>query len=235
MIPEMFGRKSVIFVALAFLQITKHTSAQNSTSTPSTTPVPSSASPQPPNVTHDQSQIYISPPINVTVDLGDPAGFWCSVPRSSEGLTFTWFGSSHNYTLSCPSGHIEDIPQALVGLCKVHLDELLAAWILKGTSIPDNGTRVVCQRRGHPAAPAAYLHVHNNGSGNSLLIGLAVGGFFGVLTVFGLFYLLLTKSERLQICFRGKDEELEDVTEIVDNIEPTATSAPTLNEKMRDL
>lgn len=211
---EMFGRKSVIFVALAVLQITKHTSALT---------------------TANPSKSYSTVPLNVTAGLGDPAKFWCGVPKTSEGLTFTFYGSAHNYTLSCPSGHIKDIPQALEGLCIEHLDELLAGWALSGTSIPDNGSKVVCQRKGHPAAPAAYLHVYDNGSGNALLIGLAIGGFFGVIIVFGLLYLMLTRSERLQICFRGKNNQPEDLTEIVDNIEPTATSQPTLNGKMRDL
>lgn len=241
---EMFGRKSVIFVALAILQIAKHTSAQTTTvssnttvtlSTDSSASVPSSASSQPPTAAPGSSQSYLTLPSNITVGLGDPVVFWCGVPKSSEGLTFTFYGSAHNYTLSCPSGHIEDIPQALEGFCVVHLTELLAAWVLKGASIPDNGTRVVCQSRGHPPAPVAYLHVYDNGSGNSLLIGLAVGGFFGVITVCGLLYLTLTRSERLQMCFRGKNRQPEDLTEIMDNIEPTATSKPTFNEKMRDL
>ncbi|KAJ0065869.1 hypothetical protein NL108_000101, partial [Boleophthalmus pectinirostris] len=49
---------------------------------------------------------------------------------------------------------------ALEGYCQVHLEELLAGWVLKGTSLPDNGIRVVCQRSGHPAAPTAYLYVY---------------------------------------------------------------------------
>lgn len=237
-------KRSVIFVALAILQITKHTSAQNTTvssnttvthSTPAPPPVPSSASPQSPSGNSDLSKIYLTLPRNLTAALGDKAEFWCGVPKSSEGLTLSFYGHAHNYTLSCPSGHMEDIPQALEGICVEHLDELLAAFLLKGTSLPDNGTRVVCQRRGHPAAPAAHLHVYDNGSGNALLIGLAIGGFFGILTVFGLMYLMLTRSERLQICFRGKRAQPDDLTEIVDNIEPTASSKPTLTEKARDL
>lgn len=235
---EMFGRTSVIFVALTFLQITKHASAQNPTVSSNTTAVPSASSTasSPPSVTPAPSQSYLTLPSNLKVELGDPAQFWCGVPKSSKGLTFTFYGHVHNYTLSCPSGHVEDIPQALKGLCIVHSDQLLGGWLLKGTSIPDDGSRAVCQRRGYPAAPTAHLHVHNNGSGNALLIGLAVGGFFGVLTVCGLFYLMLTKSERLRICFRGKDNQPDDLIEIVD-VEATAASwsQPTLNEKMRDL
>lgn len=231
---EMFGRKSVIFVALAVLQITKHTSAQNATVSSNTT-VTLSTSPQPPTVTSDLSKSYLVMPSNISVAVGDPVHFSCGVPKSAEGVTFMFYGSVRNYTLSCPSGHVEDIPQALVGFCIVFSDELLAAWVLKGSSIPDNGTRVVCQRKGHPPAPTAHLHVYDNGSGNALLIGLAVGGCFGVITVCGLLYLTLTRSESLQTCCRGNRRQPEDLIEIVDNIEPAATSKPTLNEKMRDL
>lgn len=236
---EMFGRKIfVIFVALSVLQITKHTSAQNTTVSSNTTVAPSTSSstssPQSPSATPVPSQSYLTLPSDLTVELGDPAQFRCGVPKTSEGLTFTFYGKS-NHTLTCPSGHIQDVPQALEGLCIVHLDELLAVWVLKGTSIPDDGSRVLCQRRGHPDAPAAHLRVHDNGSGTGLLIGLGVGGFFGVITVCGLFYLMLTKSERLRICFGGKNNEPEDLTDIVANIEATATSQPTLDAKMRDL
>lgn len=238
----MFGRKSVIFVALAILQIAKHTSAQNTTvsanttvslSSASSTSVPASS--QPPTANPAPSQSYFTLPTNITVELGDPVVFWCGVPKSSGGLTFTFYGSAHNYTLSCPSGHIEDIPQALTGLCVIHAQEMLGAFVLKGTSIPDNGTKVVCQNRGQPAAPPAYLRVYDKGSGNGLLIGLAIGGVFGIITVFGLFYLMFTKSERLQMCCSGNDRRPDDIIEIMDNIEPTATSKPNLNEKMRDL
>ncbi|XP_072317544.1 uncharacterized protein [Eucyclogobius newberryi] len=229
-VVELFGRKSV-FVVLAILQISKHTSAQKTTTTSSTTTVPPSTSTAP-----GPSRSYLTVPSNMTVGLGDPVQFLCGVPKNSEGLTFTFYGSSHNYSLSCPSGHVKDIPQALEGSCQVHLEELLARWVLKGTSLPDNGARVVCQRRGHPAAPTAHLHVYDNGSGNSLLIGVALGGFFGVIAVFGLLYLMLTRSERLRICFRGKDNGPDDLTEIVDNIESTDISPlPSLSEKMRDL
>ncbi|CAL1610668.1 unnamed protein product [Knipowitschia caucasica] len=230
---ELFGRKSVICVVLAILQITKHTSAQSNTTISSNTTVPQSTYSSAPSPSPSG---YHTMPSNTTSALGDPAQFWCGVPKSSEGLTFTFYGRAQNFTLSCPTGHVEDIPQALEGLCVVHLDLLLAGWVLKGTSLPDNGTKVVCQRSGYPAAPTAYLYVYDNGSGNSLLIGIAFGGFFGVITVFGLLYLYLTRSESFQKCFRGKDNTPDDLREIVDNIEiPSTSSPPTLNEKMRDL
>ncbi|KAJ0000152.1 hypothetical protein NQD34_011994 [Periophthalmus magnuspinnatus] len=241
---ELFGRKSVIFVVVAILQITKHASAQNTTPPSSSTTVPLSTSLSasvPPSTSSPgpdpgPSQSYLTLPSNVRAGLGNLAQFSCGVPISSKGLTFTFYGSAHNYTISCPGGHIEDIPQALEGYCLVRSKELLAGWVLKGASLPDNGTRVVCQGRGYLATRSAYLYVYDNGSGKALLIGVAVGLFFGVLTVFGLLYLMLTRSERLQICFRAKSSRPEDLTEIMDNIEATATSPkPTLNEKMRDL
>lgn len=213
---EMFWMKR-IFVVLVILQITKHSSAQNTTVYTTT-----SQSPNP-------GLGYLTLPEDVTAALGEPAEFKCGAPKTSSGLTFTFYGSNHNYTLSCPSGHVEDIPQALEGDCEEEDGELLAVWTLKGTSFPDNGTRVVCQQRDH-TAHTARLYVYDNGSGNSLLIGLGVGACLGVLLVFGLLYLMLMRSERLRKCFRGSDNQEGDLAEIVDQIAPTATY-----DKMRDL
>lgn len=38
--------------------------------------------------------------------------------------------------------------------------ESLAVWTIKGTSIPDNGTRVVCQQSNNPEKRSAVLHVY---------------------------------------------------------------------------
>ncbi|KAK7887124.1 hypothetical protein WMY93_026745 [Mugilogobius chulae] len=120
---ELFRRKSGIFVVLAILQITKHASAQNTTATPSnSTATPSNSTVPPstssaPGPSHGPSTSYTTLPRNMTAGLGDPAEFWCGVPKNSEGVTFTFYGSTHNYTLNCPDGHIQDIPQALTGIC----------------------------------------------------------------------------------------------------------------------
>lgn len=62
-------------------------------------------------------------------------------------------------------------PQALYGSCAMKGGESLAVWALKGTSLSDNGTRVVCQKAGNTDAPTAVLHVYGKYSGNALYQG----------------------------------------------------------------
>lgn len=50
-------------------------------------------------------------PANVTVPLGEPAVFFCGVPRTHPNITFTLYGSHRNYSLTCPYGRVEDITQ----------------------------------------------------------------------------------------------------------------------------
>lgn len=194
----------IIFVLLVFLQTTKHSSAQNTTTT---------VSPNSTSTADPASLSYLTLPKDVTAALGDPAEFQCGVPKTSPGLTFTFYGSNRNYILTCPSGHVEDILQALEGSCEEKNAELLAVWTLKVTSLPNDGTGVMCQQKGSPEAPTATLHVYNKGLGSSLMIGLLVGCFFGVLLVFGLLYLALRRSERLQRCFVGEEDDLIEIVE----------------------
>ncbi|XP_041798673.1 uncharacterized protein LOC121610563 [Chelmon rostratus] len=186
----------ICLLLLAVLQITTPSSAQN-TSAP-----------------NPAALIYHTRPADVSVAVGDPAVFHCGVPKESPNLTFTYYGSHGNYSLTCPYGHVEDIPQALYGSCHMKKGESLAVWTLKGTSFSDNGTRVVCQQAENPDAPAAYLHVYDNGTSYATLIGCTIGGFFGVLLVAGLSYTMLQRSETLQKCFRGKETE-DDMSTIV--------------------
>lgn len=200
---ELRKKKKVLYICLlqlALLQITTPSSAQNTTTTTSA-PNPAALS-------------YRTRPRDVTVAVGEPAVFRCGVPKASPNFTFTFYASHGNYSLTCPSGHVEDIPQALYGSCEMKKGESLAVWTLKGTSFSDNGTRVVCQQSKNPDEPAAYLHVYANGTSYAALIGCAIGGFFGILLVFGLLYIMLQRSETLQKCFRGKETE-DDMTTIV--------------------
>ncbi|XP_049902565.1 uncharacterized protein LOC126391704 [Epinephelus moara] len=214
---EMRKQKKVsqnFLLLLAVLQITAPSSAQNTTSTTTTsttsiTSITTSTSAPNPAVLS-----YRTRPHNIKVAVGEPAVFLCGVPRASSNVTFTFYGSHHNYTLRCPSGHMEDIPQALYGSCDVKNGELLAVWTLKGTSFSDNGTKVVCQQSRNPSAVVAVLHVYDNGASYATLIGCAIGGFFGILLVFGLLYAALLRSENLQKCFRGNEIE-DDMTTIV--------------------
>ncbi|XP_070692177.1 uncharacterized protein [Pempheris klunzingeri] len=187
---------------LVLLQITTPSTAQDTASDNTTTaPNPAALS-------------YHTRPADVTVAVGEPAVFRCGVPTASPNLTFTFYGSKGNYSLTCPYGHVEDILQALYGSCDMKEGESLAVWTLKGTSFSDNGTRVVCRQLKNPDARAAVLHVYDNGTSYATLIGCTIGGFFGILLVFGLLYTTLQRSETLQKCFRGKETE-DDTTTIV--------------------
>ncbi|XP_029306766.1 uncharacterized protein LOC115020877 isoform X2 [Cottoperca gobio] len=181
----------ICLLVLTLLQLTAPSSAENTTTS---APNPVALS-------------YRTRPADVTVAVGKPAVFRCGVPKASTNLTFTFYGNHRNYSLTCPSGYVEDIPQALYGSCDMKKDELLAVWTLKGTSFSDNGTRVVCQHSENPDAPAAVLHVYDDGTSYAILIGCTIGGFFGILLVFGLSYTMLLRSETLQKCFRGKEPE----------------------------
>lgn len=54
---------------------------------------------------------FLTHPADITVALGEPAVFRCGVPEASPNITFTFYGSHGNYSLTCPHGHVEDIPQ----------------------------------------------------------------------------------------------------------------------------
>lgn len=196
----------ICLLLLALLQITAPSSAQNITTTTTAT----TSAPNPAALT------YRTRPADATVAVGEPAVFLCGVPKASPNLTFTFYGSQGNYSLTCPYGHMDDIPKGLYGSCEMKKEESLAVWTLKGTSFSDNGTRVVCQQLENPDAPAAVLHVYDNGISHATLIGCTIGGFFGMLLVAGLSYTMLQRSETLQKCFRGKDTE-DDLTTIVTN------------------
>ncbi|MEQ2291519.1 hypothetical protein AMECASPLE_014125 [Ameca splendens] len=157
---------------------------------------------------------YRTIPVDVKVGLGEPAEFRCGVSEGSKNLTFTFYSSHGNYTLTCPNGKVEDISQALYGSCEVKNGELVAIWTLKGTSYSDNNARVVCQQSNNPDECAAVLHIYDSGTSYATLVGCLLGGFFGVLLVSGLIFLLLSRSVTLQNCL-GADDIEDDLDAIV--------------------
>ncbi|KAM6910463.1 uncharacterized protein FYW49_012401 [Xenentodon cancila] len=192
----------ICWLLLAALQVGTPSSAQ--------VPVnaPSSSTPDSPALS------YSTLPADVTVAVGEPAVFRCGVPEASPNLTFILYRSQKNYSLTCPKGHVEDIPQALEGSCDLKNGESLAVWTLKETTYSDNGTRVLCQQSKNPDAPAAVLHVYDTGTSYTTLVGCLIGGFFGILLVFGLLFLLLRRSTSFQNCF-GASETEDDMDTIV--------------------
>lgn len=68
--------------------------------------------------------------------------------------------SSHHVSIVCVFAPSLPPSQALYGSCEMKGGESLAVWTLKGTSLSDNKTRVVCQKEGSTDAPSAVLHVY---------------------------------------------------------------------------
>lgn len=200
----------VCWLLLAVLQISTPSSAQDTPTTVSTVSLTTRSTPKPASLS------YQTRPQSVSVAVGESAVFTCGVPGASPNLTFNFYGSHGNYLLTCPHGHVEDIPQGLYGSCEMKNGESLAVWTLKGTSLPDNNTKVICQQLGNHEATAAVLHVYDNGGSYATLIGCLIGGFFGIMLVFALLYLTLQRSERLRqaLCLVGDDTE-DDLDTIV--------------------
>lgn len=188
----------ICWLLLALLQIAAPSSAQDVTtsSDKSTT-----------SATKPKASGYRTLPIDVKVAVGEPAEFRCGVSEVVQNLTFTLYTSHGNYTLTCPNGKVEDIPQSLYGNCEVKKDELLAVWTLKRTSYSDNDTWVTCHESNHPEDRSASLHVYDDGVSQAVLIGCVIGAFFGVILVFGLIFLLLPRSMNLQNCLGEADTE----------------------------
>ncbi|CAJ1062042.1 uncharacterized protein LOC117823261 [Xyrichtys novacula] len=192
---------------LALLQIYTPSSvvSQSTTnSTLNTTDATTTPAPNPAVLT------YRTRPANMKVAVGEPAVFCCGVPDASPSLKFTLYGGHGNYTLTCPDGHVEDIPEALYGNCEMKKGESLAVWTIKGTSYSDNGTRVECQQSNNPEKRSAVLHVYDSGINYAILIGCVIGGFFGTLLVVALAFVTLQRSDTVQRCFRGGGGETDD-------------------------
>lgn len=152
--------------------------------------------------------VYLTWPANVTAALGEPAVFRCGVVRRSPNVTLSY----GNYSLTCPGDPLTFIPQALYGTCETHTREIVAVWTVKGTSFSDNGTRVLCISPLDSIALVATLHVFDNGIDYFILVGCILGGFFGILLVFGLLFIMLQRSETFQKCFVGEEPEEDMVT-----------------------
>ncbi|XP_077432376.1 uncharacterized protein LOC144058046 [Vanacampus margaritifer] len=190
-------RKNINLLLLTLIHIFTPTSAQNTATIF-------------PNTAED----LLTRPVNVSVFLGDPAEFTCAAPEAAPVITFNLFGGHGNYSLTCPGGHVQDIPQAVYGSCHIKEGQSLAVWTFKGTSSSDNNTIVVCQLPNGFVSSTATLRIYDNGRNMAILIGCAIGGFFGAILVFALSYIALQRSEAFQKCFRGKVED-DDIFSII--------------------
>ncbi|XP_037130699.1 uncharacterized protein LOC119136396 [Syngnathus acus] len=191
-------RKSMnLLLLLILIQVLQPSSAQNAST-----------------VSANTTAGILIPPVDVSVFVGDPAVFTCAVPETSPAVTFNLSGGHGNYSLTCPGGRVEDIPQALYGSCLIKNGQSLAVWTFKGTSNSDNNTRVVCQLPNNLDRSTATLRIYDNGSHLAILIGCAIGAFFGILLVFALLYVFLQRSEGFRKCFRRKEDE-DDVLSII--------------------
>lgn len=195
----------ICWLLLALLQMAAPSSAQDVTTSSDKS---STSAPKP------KATGYRTLPVDVKVAVGEPAEFRCGVSEVVQNLTFTLYTSHGNYTLTCPNGKVEDIPQSVYGSCEEKKDELLAIWTLKGTSYSDNDTWVVCHESNHPEERSASLHVYDDGVSQAVLIGCVIGAFFGVILVFGLIFLLLPKSMNIQNCL-GEDDTEDDTDSII--------------------
>ncbi|XP_077577088.1 uncharacterized protein LOC144199369 isoform X2 [Stigmatopora nigra] len=180
-------KKNISFLLLILVLIITPLSAQNTTTAS----------------TNTSSEISIRP-VDVSVFVGDPAVFICAVPETSPVVTFALFGDHGNYSLTCPGGNVNDIPQAIYGRCQIKKRQSLAVWTIKGTSNTDNHTKVVCQLPNGGDSFTATLRVYDNGRNLAILIGCVIGGFFGSLLVFALSFAILKRSKAFQKCFGGK-------------------------------
>ncbi|XP_026149752.1 uncharacterized protein LOC113122544 [Mastacembelus armatus] len=168
-----------------------------------------------PSSAQSTANSYSTRPVNVSVAAGELVMFYCGVTSASSNLTFSFHSSKGNYSLTCPNGQVDAVPQVLYGRCTMKNRELLAVWTLNGTSLSDNEAHVVCQQPNNLDAPAAVLHVYTFGSNKGILIGCTIGGFLGALVMAGIFYLVLQKNKTVQECFRGDEPEEDDMNTIV--------------------
>ncbi|KAL2084464.1 hypothetical protein ACEWY4_019982 [Coilia grayii] len=156
-----------------------------------------------------QDSTYTHKPGNITSQSGESASFKCGISSSSSPKVIFTVQGNNNKSMSCPGNTSEEwTVKSLQWSCSVTDGEVLAVWTISGTSLPDNGTMFRCQAQGQPDA-VGYLWVYVSSSYFGILIGCVIGGFFGILIVFGLTYIFLQKSETFRECFGEKQEDDE--------------------------
>ncbi|KAG7318021.1 hypothetical protein KOW79_019056 [Hemibagrus wyckioides] len=156
-----------------------------------------------------QGQSYSNYPINTTVNMGKSATFTCTVTPNNMTLNFTVRLPQNSYVLQCPGKGIKYPSMGLYGNCEVTGSQVTGTWQMSNIGNDVNGTAFTCV--GSDLSPiTGYLWITGASSYYLMLFGCVMGGFFGILIIFGVTYVSLKRSEKLQECFKGKDED-EDV------------------------
>ncbi|KAK6469806.1 hypothetical protein HHUSO_G32221 [Huso huso] len=158
---------------------------------------------------------FLNSPQNMTIARGTTALFTCAVKASqtNDSLAIGFKSkSAGNYNmLKCQGGTNEvTMVSNVEGRCKKNGDTLEASWRIAIALMSDNETMVICNAPGIKNT-TAYLFVYDNNH-NQTIVGCAIGGFFGIIIVFGFTYLLLKRSERFQKCLKGKPVDDETTT-----------------------
>ncbi|MFT7800680.1 hypothetical protein AGIG_G5083 [Arapaima gigas] len=160
------------------------------------------------------AQHYSRLPVNVTQEPGKTVTFVCGVSPSNTTLNFTLYDSHVVSTLSCPAGSPSQPSQVISGRCESNAQEVWGVWSLSYTVSGKNGTYVMCQGT-HLPPVYSFLYIQESKSYFAILVGCVMGGFFGFIVIFGLGFIALKRSERLQRCFKGKTPQ-DDITTIVE-------------------
>ncbi|KAK3541373.1 hypothetical protein QTP86_023073 [Hemibagrus guttatus] len=169
--------------------------------------------------------------------MGKSATFTCTVTPKNMSLNFTARLPTTSYVLQCPGKpvkfpsmvrdftllhqikliNLQQIPECrnsaqkngLYGNCESNDVQVTGTWQMSNIGNDVNGTAFTCI--GSDLSPVTgYLWITGASAYYLMLFGCVMGGFFGILIVFGVTYISLKRSEKLQECFKGKDEE-EDV------------------------
>ncbi|KAK1806725.1 hypothetical protein P4O66_005223 [Electrophorus voltai] len=112
-----------------------------------------------------------------------------------------WISSAMRLTHTFKSSFL-----SLSGYCEVTNLEAIAIWELSNVGSDSNDIPLVCHTSGL-TDKYGYLFVNGNSKYYAMLFGCVMGGFFGILIVFGVTYITLKRSERFQNCFKGREED----------------------------
>ncbi|KAF7692061.1 hypothetical protein HF521_011028 [Silurus meridionalis] len=157
-----------------------------------------------------QGYNYSMVPVNTTVYMGKSTTFTCSIVPGNGMLNFTARLPLNSYTLQCPGKNLNFPSMSLYGSCDNKPNQNTASWQMSNIGSDVNGSAFICSGDGLDVQ-VGYLWITGASKYYLMLFGCVMGGFFGILIIFGVTYVSLKRSERLQECFKGKPEEEDDI------------------------